>query len=477
LLGIVLLSCALLPLAPGRSWADAVNLDQTIRQTLTGSLSLQRAKTKIDAAKGELLLAKSAFDWTTLAQSGWERFLIPVARGGFLTDQVQFVDTWKTTIGVSKEFGNGITVSPGVVTYVTPGVSVGQTLGATQTRPTVDLKIPLMRGLGGDSAESGERAADARLRGTRFDYDFVTQRIVHDVVQLFWRCLADAQQRIIMLEADQQHTDYEQWLRSMAGRGQMEPSAVRREEAQHTMTNRELDQANEGVLVCRRQLSDAAGLSAPKILEPIGDLPQPGRLGPAIGRLREAPLVSYALENRQDLRALKAYVDGARAKLKGAEDQLNPQVDVVLDPYQAFIRFSQTFGNNAGKGAVASAMAAANDADIALRQGEQGIRSDISNAVLGLKELWINWPALVAAQRKFENLVDEEDLGVRQGTSDRSRLRIAQDNLARAQHAVIEARLRLASMIASLRLYTGTIVLDNDKSSALATEFSTLPLQ
>lgn len=474
-IGAVLLAGALLVVSAAPLSAEPVTLDQTIRDALQGSLTLKRAHTKVDAAKGRLLIEKSAFDWTAMAQSGWQRFLAPVSRGGLLTDQISYINTWRTTVGMTKEFSNGISVSPGVVTFLTPGKTVGQTLGATETVPTLNLTVPLVRGLGGDSAAANERAAAANLRGSRFDYDYATQRTVHDVVQIFWQCVADAKQRMVMLETDQQQTDFERWLSAMVGRGQIEPAEIRRAEARHALSNHDLDSANEGVLECRRKLSDAVGLQAPAILEPMGDLPVPERLGPAIERLQVEPLVSLAFDRRQDLRALKAYVEASRDKVKGAEDKLNPQVDLVLDPFQAFVRFSRSLSNTAGKGAVATAMADQSDAEIALRQGEQGIRSDIANAVLALKQLWLDWPGLIGAQRKFETLVDQTDNEVQRGTSSRYQLRAAQDELARAQHATIDARLRLASIVASLRLYTGTIMLDNDKSLALTTEFSTFP--
>jgi outer membrane protein TolC len=474
-LGIALALGAPLWCAVPAARADPANLDQVVRQALNGSLALQHAKTKVDVAKGKLLVEKSAFDWTTLAQSGWQRFLAPVARNGVLTDSVAYIDTWKTTVGVTKEFDNGISVSPGVVTFFTPGKTVGQTLGATQTVPTLNLKIPLIRGLGGDAAMSGVRSASAALRGKRFDYDYATQQTVHDVVQMFWQCIADAKQRMVLLETDQEETDYERWLQSMVTRGQTAPSEVKRAQAVHALSNHELDAANEGVLVCRRKLSDAVGLSAPAIIEPVGDLPNPDRYGPAIERLQAAPLVSYALDHREDLRALKAYVEATRANVKGAEDKLNPQVDLVLDPFQAYVRFTKPIGDNAGKGAVTAALAEQSDADIALRLGEQSVRTDIANAVLGLKQLWLDWPGLIGAQRKFEALVDEADAGVQRGTSDRRALRAAQDDLAKAEHATIDARLRLASIVASLRLYTGAIALDSDRPSALTIEFSTFP--
>jgi outer membrane protein TolC len=464
-----------LTLPATRSLADAVKLDDVIGDTLRDSLVLQRAKTKIDTARGEVMEAKSAFDWTTLAQTGWQRFIVPQSKNGFLTDTDMFVDAWRTTVGVSKQFSNGISMTPGVTTYITPGTTVGQALGYTETVPTINLTIPLDRGLGEANAGATERAAKAKLSGTRFDYDYTAQKTVHDVVQLFWRCLADAQQRMVMLEADQQQTDNERWLDAMVRRGQTEPATLQRAQALHTLSNRELDEANEGVLQCRRQLADAAGMSGSTMPEPIGELPHPERLGPAIERLQDGPLVSYALQNRRDLRALKAYVEAQRDLLKGAKDQLNPTVDVVLDPFQAYVRYTQSFGNNAAKGHIAEAMAAESDADIALRQDERAVGSDIANAVHGLKELWRGWPALVAARRKLEALVNSADRRVREGTADRDTLRNAQNELARAEHATIDARLKLAAILASLRLYTGAMVLERDTPQTLATEFSTLP--
>ena len=102
-------------------------------------------------------------------------------------------------------------------------------------------------------------------------------------------------------------------------------------------------------------------------------------------------------------------------------------------------------------------------------------RTDIANAVVGLQELWHGWPSLIAAQRKLEMLEEETEKRVRAGSSERTYLRAVQDDLARSEHAVIDARLKLASILASLRLYTGALVLTGDTPAAISTEFSTLP--
>lgn len=470
---IVLIACTLPMLGQSPAGAETVNLDQVIRQALTGSLNLQKAKNKIDSAEGQLLEAKSQFDWTTLAETGWQRFIGPIYRNGVPIGQTGYIDAWRSTVEVSKEFTNGITMSPGVTTLITPQNNL-QALGYQTVLPTVNLTIPLDRGLGTDSADANEHAAAAALRGSRLDYDFASQRAVHDAVQLFWRCLADAQQRLVMLETDQEKTEYERWLQTMVRGGQMEAGTLQQAEADHALSNQQLDSANEGVLRCRRELADNVG-SKERLLEPIGELPHPERYGPAIDKLRTDPLVAYAFDNRRDLRALKAYIDGQRDRVKGAKDELNPKIDVILDPFQALVRYTQTINRYSAKGHIAKTMADESNAEIALELGRQAARTNIANAVVGLQELWHGWPALIAAQRKLERLEEETEKRVKAGSSDRTYLRQVQDELAQAEHAVIDARLKLASILASLRLYTGALVLNGDSPATVATEFSTLP--
>jgi outer membrane protein TolC len=472
--GVALASCLVLMLAATPVLADPVQLHDVIRDALQGSVSLRIAKNKVDRAKGQLLEAKSQFDWTTLAQTGWQRFFAPEFTNSIQTG-AGFVDAWRTTVGVTKEFSNGISMSPGVTTLVTPGIKNLQALGYQTVLPTLNLTIPLDRGLGTENADASERAATANLSGSRLNYDYSSQKAVHDAVQLFWRCLGDADQRMVMLETDQQQTEYEQYLQALVSRGQVEPEILQRAQADHALSNQDLERANEGVWRCRRELADTIGVGGHAMLEPTGELPHPERYGPAIAKLQPDSLVAYALDNRRDLLALKSYVEAQRDLLKAAKDELNPKVDVVLDPFQAYVRYTQSINRYSAKGHIAEIMADESNAEIALEQGRQGVRTDIANAVTGFQELWRGWPALIGAQRNFEHLEDATQRRVRAGTADRASLRAVQDDLARAKHAVIDARLRLASILASLRLYTGALALEGDTSKTIATEFSTVP--
>jgi outer membrane protein TolC len=471
---LALVGGLLVTLGATQARAGTIKLEDIIRDALQGSVALHRAKNQIESAKGQVLEAKSQFDWTAVAQSGWQRFFAPEFTGNLQTG-AGYVDTWRTTVGVTKEFRDGISMSPGVTTLITPGIKNLQALGYQQVLPTLNLTIPLDRGWGSANADANERAATARLRGSRLEYDFASQKAVHDAVQLFWRCLADADQRVVMLETDQQQTEYEQWLQAMVSRGQMEPAALQHAQADHALSNQDLDRANEGVLRCRRDLANEVGIGGEPMLEPTGELPYPDRYGPAIAKLQPEPLVAYALDNRRDLRALKSYVDAQRDRLKAANDELNPKIDVVLDPFQAFVRYSQSINRYGAKGHIAEITADESNAEIALEQGRQSVRTDIANAVTGLQELWRGWPTLIGAERKLEKLEAETERRVRAGTADRPGLRLVQDDLAKAQHAMIDARLRLASILASLHLYTGAMALEGDAPAAIATEFSTVP--
>lgn len=453
--------------------AETARLESVIQQALNGNLTLLKAKTDIDAAKGELLKAKSAFDWTAFAQTGWQRFYVPKSRNGVLTDQIGTVDAWHTTVGFSKEFSNGISINPGVSSFITPGVTVGQALGYTQTTPSLDLTIPLDRGLGRSSADAAERAAQFKVDASRSQYEFVAQMTVHDVVQIFWRCLAANQERKIVADTDRDESDYANWLGQMVRSGQAEPVSLNLAKARAALDDRNLADADQAVYTCRRNLADAIGLSAPQMLEPAGELPNPDRFVAAIGRLKEEVLIQLALDQRRDLAALKQEVAAAKALVVSAEDQLNPKIDLVLDPLTVYLRYSQSLNRYSAHGAIASARANQSAAEIALLQRQHQIGDDIDHAVRELRTLARNWPSLVSAQRNYLSILQDTEKRVRVGTLGRDQLLQAQSDLAQSRRAVIDTQVKLASVLASLRLETGRI--HGESPEVLAAEFVALP--
>ena len=140
--------------------AQPVSLEDVVRAVVTDSPLIGLENERVRRAQGELQLAQGPLDWTATAEGGWQRLYVVEARDGFLTDNLQDIDAWRSSLGVSRQFRNGITIQPGVSFYIDADVNAAQSLGLTQTLPSLNLTIPLLRGYGADSpVATAERAA------------------------------------------------------------------------------------------------------------------------------------------------------------------------------------------------------------------------------------------------------------------------------------------------------------------------------
>ena len=145
--------------------AQQLTLDEAIRTGIANSLVIRQQDTQVSGAEARLKEAGGAFDWSVGAETGVQTLYVPGTRGGFLTDQTQTIYSPYYSANIGRVFRNGIEVRPGVTAYPGSGTTAGQTLGLTQLRPSLGLSIPILRGLGEESADANERSAaeiDAR---------------------------------------------------------------------------------------------------------------------------------------------------------------------------------------------------------------------------------------------------------------------------------------------------------------------------
>src|SRR5262249_30329276 len=148
---------------------------------------------QVSGAEARLKEAGGAFDWTIGTEAGIQKLYVPESRGGFLSDQTLSIDSPYYSATIGSAFRNGSEVPPRVPAYPGSGTTPAQTAALTQLRPSLGLTIPILRGLGEESADANERAAAEAANAARFDRNFATERVVHDVVLTFWRCIASDQ--------------------------------------------------------------------------------------------------------------------------------------------------------------------------------------------------------------------------------------------------------------------------------------------
>ena len=465
--------------------AGTLTLADSIQAALrrnNDSVSLQNEKVK--TASSHVREAAGAFDWGVQAQGGWQLLYVPHALNGVvpgkgvLTNQTDILNAYYYNLSVGREFRNGIQIAPGVTAYPsTSGATTAQTFGLTALRPSLGLRVPLLQGLGEEAADSAELAAKATLVGTRFDRDFAMARVAHDVVQIYWRCLAADEVAKISVQAVQYGQDYADSMKDQAARGLVEKSVAEEADAANSTRHITMQQDEDASLSCRRDLAFATSGQAIVGTAPMpaGALPAVDAREAAVDALNDRALDDLALSNRSDLKAAREYISAAVANRRGAEDNTPPNLTLQVDPTRAIIVYSQSLENNTQEGRAAEALSSQRQAEIALHELESQIQVDITDAIRNLKSSVAEWKTASAAEVQTENAVANDTRRARFGVLGRKDLLATEDQLTVIRTQRINAQLLFASTITMLRLVTGTVHPEEETAAAAAADFSTLP--
>jgi len=462
----------------------AITLTDSIRGVIRSDNDAIRLQDeKVRSAASNAQQAAGAFDWGVQAQGGWQELYVPralygvVPGKGVLSNNTDVLSAYYYNMSIGREFRNGIQIAPGVTAYPsTGGASTAQTFGLTALRPSLGLKIPLLQGLGVEAADSAELSAKATLVGTRFDRDFAIAHTVHDVVQIYWRCLAADRIANISARSLRDGEDYADALKQQAARGLLEPGVAESASAANFTRTVTLDQNQNAVRSCRRDLAVAiTGEAMGEPPAPEGELPRPAGVDDAVARLDEKKLDDLALNNRSDLKAARQYIAAALAARRGAEDSVSPTLNLQVDPTRAIVVYSQSLENNAAEGKEAAELSTQRQAEIALHQLETQVQVDVTDSVRNIREAVAEWKAAEQAERQSENAVANDEKRARFGTIGHKDLLATKDQLSQVRTDIVNAQLLYASSVATLRLVTGTAHPEQETPASSAAEFTTLP--
>ena len=470
------------------AWADtvpAISLTDSIRDVLrTDNDAIRQQDEKVKTASSQVQQAAGAFDWTAQAQGGWQEIYVPrvgyspvIPGKGILTNDTDILSAYYYSVSIGREFRNGIQIAPGVTAYpATSGATTAQTFGLTALRPSLGLRIPLLQGLGEEAADAAELAARATLIGTHFDRDYAIAHTVHDMIQIYWRCLAAEQVATVSAQSLRDGEAYATSLELQAKRGLIEPSVAQTYLAANATRQIILDQNQDAVRSCRRDLAVArTGEAVGETPAPSGELPRMEGEETAVSNLDEAALDDLALNNRSDLKAAREYIAAALAARRGAEDSTSPILSVQIDPTRAIVVYSQSLENNAAEGKAAQDLSSLRQAEISLHQLETQVQVDITDSVRNLRSALAEWKASVKAEQETEIAVGSDEKRARFGVIDHKTLLQTEDQLTQLKTDVINAELQFASNMAMLRLVSGTVHPEQETPAASATLFTSLP--
>jgi outer membrane protein TolC len=465
--------------------APTINLTDSIRDVLrTDNDAIRLQDEKVKTAASHVQEAAGAFDWTAQAQGGWQALYVPrsvyspvVPGKGILTNDTDILNAYYYSASIGREFRNGIQIAPGITAYPnTSGASTAQTFGLTALRPSLGLRIPLLQGLGEEASDAAELAGKATLVGTRFDRDFAIAHTVHDMIQTYWRCLAADDVAKISVQSLRDGEEYSNSLKEQAQRGLVEPSVAQSYIAANATRQITLDQNQDAVLSCRRDLAVATrGEAVGTLPAPTGSLPALTGVEAAVADLNDSALDDIALNNRSDLKAAREYIAAALATRRGAEDAKSPVLTLQIDPTRAIVVYSQSLENNLGEGRAAEALSDQRQSEVALHQLETQVQVDITDCVRNLHSAIAQWKDGLKAEQETQAAVESDEKRARFGVIDRKILLQTKDQLTQIETAVVNAELLFASNMAMLRLVTGTVHPEEETPATTLGLFTTLP--
>jgi len=488
---------ALAAAAPGAALAQeggALTLGEVVRRTLDGSPTIQLARARLDAGRGELLSSAAPFDLQVGAGVAGERQnrLEPDAQTGLL-ERLSLRST-RYSVGAARQTRSGITVSPQL--SVSRTAYDGAPVADATASVGLDVTVPLLRDRWGRATAAPERAARVALRADELDVRHGIAGGVFDAAAAYWEYAAAHERLGVYTRAEERARTRLERTRTLVAADERPASDLHPLEASLARARMSRISAEQGVEETRRRLGLAMGVEPAE----IAALAAPATAFPTAAPwlpddAEERRLVALAVSRRADLaagtldrRSVEILVDGARSELQPRLDlqvgvgysgrQMSSGYGGLVEPlFQDVPGLNATFGlryafpvgNAAARGLALQRQAAGEQQRIAERSLAREIESGVRVAVAALRRRAAEVAEAERAVELYRTTVENEQTKSGLGAATVFDVIFAEDNLTAALLNVVAGRQGYAVALAQLRYETGTMVEDGEAGPTVET--------
>lgn len=438
------------PQSPGTEGPLRLSLEQAMRMAVINNLRLQSARLSVDTARFGVPTAEAAFQPT---------LTLNASRTGAETSVRVAPDHTKTTL--SSTFG------PSITNKFLTGTNV--TLAQTNTRPdstpeegsktsglTLTVSQPLLKGAG---IEVNRATIDTAKNNIQLAVRDLESRLIETLTGVenayldLLLAVEDRKIRELALERARQQLDVNRFLIEVGRLASRELAAA---EAAVSSTEVEVAVARNAVENARRALLRLLNQDPVDVV-----LVDPLTFAPVM--VNPAAALETAMRRRPDL--LRARISAENAKLSVNTARNNALYDLSLnasigsagstpDPLTKAVQRSSDFkdvtwtigatltiplDNAPNRNAYLSALNALRQAELDLKDAEQGARLDLDNAV---KNLEINTRRVTEAERGqglAQERLETETIKFREGRATNADIINARRDLVSAQNALLQA--------------------------------------
>jgi len=493
--GTILLVCCLRSL--GQSSAPSpqpLGLVEALQSTLANQPALHIQEQQVVASRGASRQASGLFDTvigTTFSQNRINNPLTlfnqeQAALLGIITsDQVN--NQTILDIGATKEYRNGVTISPSLLTTRTTD-NIYYIGGVNLSTLSFQVTVPLLRGRGRDVVAATETAAGIEVEASLLDLNQTISSLLANTSSSYWNAVGAVRNLKVAQASEDRGKIYVENVQTLIAAGRVPQTEIHQVVANLATRSAARIAAEQGLVAARQQLALAMGLSTDQMASvgiPTEDLPKDDGLALAI--LNSHSLQQFfdlALERRADYLADKKREMGQRALLTPARNATLPELNLNLSTgYSSlsegtgFVDFLRAPGraprgpdlgagityrfppsNNAAFGALMQAQSNVRQAELRTLQTSQTIMASVVTAVGGVRnaalQLQRAQEAVTASQEALQGEREKYRLGVGQIVD----VLTMEDRLTTAEQNQVAAELGYALALTQLRFATGSIV-------------------
>jgi outer membrane protein TolC len=466
---------------------------------------IERNTLTVNNAEGNLLIQKSTFDYLLSSDVSLSRNSLNLfdddPRNQFLDGEFNS-NSASASLGLSKTFRSSLTASLSVdYTLANDNFPIdrfNQNVGSNIDNHTVTstflLTQPLLRGRGRSIATIFEEVGSLNLESTSSNLVFANSFELLQTALSYWEYLSAYNSLIIFKENEARVKKMLEITKRLVDADKKPSGDLSQIQADVANQERQTSQAEQTLYNTRLNLGRTIGLSeedSKNIGPPISDFPSILETGYTI-TINISKLQNIALNNREDIQAVKKIEQAAELQLKSAKNNLKPNLDLSgfinyggMNMGNGFNRaisaFSNTQGRNLGfglrlnftfplnnnlaRGSYIQNEALLKDQQIVNENLERNININVSQALNNLDNSVVIFEKAKESLDFYKEVYENEQVKFRNGLTTLLNLILFQERLTFAQLDYLQAKQLFASSIINLRYETGTLIKSQNKTN------------
>jgi outer membrane protein len=483
---------------------ETINLSDAVMKTLRSHPGVSIQAEHIVQKEGELQSASGQFDWVGLASFSKEdkryHFTDSEEKAAALERQLigqRFLsDSWlkETTqysVGVRKATRSGVAVIPSLSALDLEDPSTN-TFFQTRSDMGVEILIPLLRGLGEESAAAVEKAARSALTAGEWESKHNISGQILETAVAYWSSLGAMEVYKVLLDTGKRADEINSLVELLIRGGEAAPPALYQARAKLLQRKADIRDAELSYYQSRQRLALALGYSPQEMnVPPRPEGPFPPVVVPdALNKDREAAYVAHALDQRADFLAALNNITTQEILLRKAELDKKPRLDLDVSAGMtglserentsrywralsndtagpgAFVglKLEWPIANNTAIGEFIRRRSLLREAQLTSSQLSNTIASDVHVAMEKLRSYAQEYRLASESVEAYQEAVKFENQKVRTGDSTLNALIDLEDRYFEARITQLRAQQNYAVALAGLRFNTGTLLTEDARN-------------